>query len=71
MKLSAADWGRPLEGHIVGKQKALETYEEIVRGRIDPFHRALVQLRIERQQSFQVVRVRGPHLNPRFQSVPS
>jgi hypothetical protein len=31
-----ADWGRLQEAHVVGKQKALETYEEIVRGRIDP-----------------------------------
>jgi tetratricopeptide (TPR) repeat protein len=31
-----ADWGQLQEGRIVSKQKALETYEEVVRGRIDP-----------------------------------
>ncbi len=31
-----ADWGSLQEGRIVSKQKALETYEEVVRGRIDP-----------------------------------
>ncbi len=31
-----ADWGTLREGRIVSKQKALETYEEVVRGRIDP-----------------------------------
>jgi hypothetical protein len=34
--VSTHDWGRLQEAHIVGKEKALETYEEIVRGRIDP-----------------------------------
>jgi hypothetical protein len=34
--VSAADWGVLQEAHIVNKQKGLETYEEIVRGRIDP-----------------------------------
>ena len=34
--IDSADWGRCQEGRIVGKDKALETYEEIVRGRIDP-----------------------------------
>jgi hypothetical protein len=29
-------WGPLQEGRIVSKQKALETYEEVVRGRIDP-----------------------------------
>jgi hypothetical protein len=35
-QISTADWGRLQEGHIVAKEKALETYEDIVRGRIDP-----------------------------------
>jgi hypothetical protein len=35
-QISTADWGRLQEGRVVGKEKALETYEEIVRGRIDP-----------------------------------
>ncbi len=30
------DWGRLQEARVVGKQKALEAYEEVVRGRIDP-----------------------------------
>src|SRR6185312_6726953 len=30
------DWGRLQEARIVSKEKALETYEEVVRGRIDP-----------------------------------
>ena len=34
--VDTADWGRLQEARIVGKEKALETYEEIVRGRIDP-----------------------------------
>lgn len=34
--VDTADWGRLQEGRIVSKQKALETYEEVVRGRIDP-----------------------------------
>jgi hypothetical protein len=34
--IDTADWGRLQEGRIVGKDKALETYEEVVRGRIDP-----------------------------------
>jgi tetratricopeptide (TPR) repeat protein len=34
--VSGADWGPLQEARVVGKQKALETYEEIVRGRIDP-----------------------------------
>jgi hypothetical protein len=34
--IDTADWGRLQEGRIVSKQKALETYEEVVRGRIDP-----------------------------------
>jgi hypothetical protein len=33
---STDDWGNPMEARIVNKQRALETYEEIVRGRIDP-----------------------------------
>lgn len=35
-QVSAADWGRLQEARIVAKQKALETYEEIIRRRIDP-----------------------------------
>jgi von Willebrand factor type A domain len=35
-QVNATDWGRLQEGRIVAKEKALETYEEIVRGRIDP-----------------------------------
>jgi hypothetical protein len=35
-QVNTADWGRLQEGRIVAKEKALETYEEIVRGRIDP-----------------------------------
>src|SRR5206468_604302 len=35
-EVDTTDWGRLQEGRIVGKEKALETYEEIVRGRIDP-----------------------------------
>jgi hypothetical protein len=34
--VNTADWGRLQEGRVVNQQKALETYEEIVRGRIDP-----------------------------------
>src|SRR5262249_62114460 len=34
--VSTADWGDLREAHIVSKEKALETYEDIVRGRIDP-----------------------------------
>jgi hypothetical protein len=30
------DWGRLQEAHVVANDKALETYEEIVRGKIDP-----------------------------------
>ena len=35
-QVDTADWGRLQEARIVSKQKALETYEEVVRGRIDP-----------------------------------
>jgi hypothetical protein len=35
-QVDMADWGRLQEARIVGKEKALETYEEVVRGRIDP-----------------------------------
>jgi hypothetical protein len=35
-RIDTADWGRLQEGHIVSKEKALETYEEVVRGKIDP-----------------------------------
>ena len=34
--VDTTDWGRLQEGRIVSKEKALETYEDIVRGRIDP-----------------------------------
>ncbi len=34
--VNTTDWGRLQEARIVGKEKALETYEEVVRGRIDP-----------------------------------
>jgi hypothetical protein len=34
--IDTADWGRLQEGRVVSKAKATETYEEIVRGRIDP-----------------------------------
>jgi tetratricopeptide (TPR) repeat protein len=34
--VDTADWGTLQEARIVSKEKALETYEEIVRGRIDP-----------------------------------
>jgi tetratricopeptide (TPR) repeat protein len=35
-RVDTADWGQLQEARIVGKEKALETYEEVVRGRIDP-----------------------------------
>jgi hypothetical protein len=35
-QVNSADWGRLQEARVVGKEKALETYEEVVRGRIDP-----------------------------------
>ncbi len=35
-QVSTADWGRLQEARVVSKEKALETYEEVVRGRIDP-----------------------------------
>src|SRR5262249_37826513 len=34
--VSVADWGRLQEARVVNKAKGLETYEEVVRGRIDP-----------------------------------
>src|SRR5262249_27777325 len=34
--IDTTDWGRLQEARIVSKEKALETYEEVVRGRIDP-----------------------------------
>lgn len=34
--ISAADWGTLQEARVVNPQKALETYEDTVRGRIDP-----------------------------------
>jgi tetratricopeptide (TPR) repeat protein len=35
-QVSAADWGALREAHVVAKEKALETYEDTVRTRIDP-----------------------------------
>ncbi len=35
-QVDTTDWGRLQEARIVSKEKALETYEEVVRGRIDP-----------------------------------
>jgi tetratricopeptide (TPR) repeat protein len=34
--VDTTDWGRLQEARVVGKEKALEAYEEVVRGRIDP-----------------------------------
>jgi hypothetical protein len=34
--VNSDDWGRLQEARVVSNQKALETYEEVVRGRIDP-----------------------------------
>jgi hypothetical protein len=34
--VDTTDWGRLQEARVVNKDKALETYEEVVRGRIDP-----------------------------------
>jgi tetratricopeptide (TPR) repeat protein len=35
-QVSRADWGSLQEARVVSRQKALETYEDVVRGRIDP-----------------------------------
>jgi tetratricopeptide (TPR) repeat protein len=35
-QVATDDWGNPQEARIVNKQRALETYEDIVRGQIDP-----------------------------------
>jgi tetratricopeptide (TPR) repeat protein len=35
-QVSAADWGKLQEARVVSKEKALETYEEVTRRRIDP-----------------------------------
>jgi hypothetical protein len=35
-QVSTADWGKLQEARIVSHEKALETYEEVVRGRVDP-----------------------------------
>jgi tetratricopeptide (TPR) repeat protein len=35
-QVNTADWGRLQEARVVAKEKALEAYEEVVRGRIDP-----------------------------------
>jgi hypothetical protein len=34
--IGSEDWGRLQEGRVVGKARAVETYEDVVRGRIDP-----------------------------------
>jgi hypothetical protein len=34
--VDAADWGDLREGRVVNNQKALETYEDVVRGKVDP-----------------------------------
>jgi hypothetical protein len=34
--VDAADWGELREARVVNNQKALETYEDVVRGRVDP-----------------------------------
>lgn len=34
--IDRTDWGRLQEARVVNNQKALETYEEVVRGRVDP-----------------------------------
>jgi hypothetical protein len=34
--VDAADWGELREARVVNNQKALETYEEVVRGKVDP-----------------------------------
>jgi tetratricopeptide (TPR) repeat protein len=35
-QVNTADWGRLQEARVVAREKALEAYEEVVRGRIDP-----------------------------------
>jgi hypothetical protein len=35
-QVDATDWGRLQEARVVAKDKALETYEDVVRGRVDP-----------------------------------
>ncbi|HEV3257912.1 MAG TPA: VIT domain-containing protein [Gemmataceae bacterium] len=35
-QVSTTDWGTLREARVVGKEKALEVYEEVVRGKIDP-----------------------------------
>jgi hypothetical protein len=35
-EVNASDWGTLQEARVVSKEKALETYEDVVRGRIDP-----------------------------------
>lgn len=35
-EVSTTDWGKLREARVVGKEKALETYEETVRAKIDP-----------------------------------
>src|SRR5206468_1287436 len=34
--VEAADWGQLREARVVNNEKALETYEDVVRGRVDP-----------------------------------
>ncbi len=35
-QVNTADWGPLQVAHVVAKEKALETYEEVVRGKVDP-----------------------------------
>jgi len=35
-QVNTADWGQLQEARVVSKQKALEVYEDVVRGRVDP-----------------------------------
>lgn len=35
-EVNTSDWGTLQEAHVVSKEKALETYEDVVRGRVDP-----------------------------------
>jgi tetratricopeptide (TPR) repeat protein len=35
-RIDTADWGELREARVVSQEKALETYEEVVRGRVDP-----------------------------------
>jgi hypothetical protein len=35
-QVDTADWGKPQEARVVSRDKALETYEDVVRQRVDP-----------------------------------